>query len=110
MESLLTRQPSLRLSAHTAVMRGSRGPSRRSKTRPTTSRGWDWTVLGREVSSAWPVMRWVMLGARSAANSARTEKEARRWRAYLIVVDEGEPEEVVVYCPAAPSGSLRSVT
>ena len=25
--------------------------------------------------------------------------EARRWRAYLTVVEEGEPAEVVVYCP-----------
>ena len=24
---------------------------------------------------------------------------ARRWRAYLTVVDKDEPEEVAVYCP-----------
>jgi ribosomal protein L44E len=30
---------------------------------------------------------------------ARTVEEARRWRAFLTVIEEGEPEEVVVYCP-----------
>jgi endogenous inhibitor of DNA gyrase (YacG/DUF329 family) len=30
---------------------------------------------------------------------AKTEEEARLWPAYLTVVEEGEPEEVVVYCP-----------
>jgi hypothetical protein len=29
---------------------------------------------------------------------ARAE-ETRRWRAYLTVVEENEPTEVVVYCP-----------
>jgi hypothetical protein len=27
---------------------------------------------------------------------AQTDKEARRWRAYLTVIEEEEPEEVVV--------------
>lgn len=28
-----------------------------------------------------------------------TEEEARRWRAFLTVIEEGEAEEVVFYCP-----------
>jgi ribosomal protein L44E len=40
-----------------------------------------------------------MLRCEECGKQARTEKEARRWRAYLTVVDEDEPEEVVVYCP-----------
>jgi DNA-directed RNA polymerase subunit N (RpoN/RPB10) len=27
------------------------------------------------------------------------KEESHDWRAYLTVVDEDEPEEVVVYCP-----------
>jgi hypothetical protein len=34
-----------------------------------------------------------------SAKPAKTEEEAHRWRAYLTVVEEDEPEEVVVYCP-----------
>jgi hypothetical protein len=34
-----------------------------------------------------------------SAKSARTEEEARRWRAYLTLVEEEVPEEVVVYSP-----------
>jgi hypothetical protein len=34
-----------------------------------------------------------------SAKPARTEEEPRRWRAYLTVGEEDEPEEVVVYCP-----------
>jgi hypothetical protein len=40
--------------------------------------------------SAWPS---------PAAKPAKSDEEARRWRAYLTVIKEGEPEEVVVYCP-----------
>lgn len=36
------------------------------------------------------------------ANREEEEEEARRWRAYLTVVEEHEPEEVVVYCPTCP--------
>jgi ribosomal protein L44E len=40
-----------------------------------------------------------MLRCEECGKEPRSEQEARRWRAYLIVVDEDEPEEVVVYCP-----------
>jgi hypothetical protein len=34
-----------------------------------------------------------------SAKPARTEEEPRRWRAYLTVGEEDEPEKVIVYCP-----------
>jgi len=40
-----------------------------------------------------------MLRCEECGEEARTEEEARRWRAILAVVEEGEAEEVVVYCP-----------
>ena len=40
-----------------------------------------------------------MLRCEECSKQAETESEARRWRAYLIVVEEGDPEEVVVYSP-----------
>jgi len=40
-----------------------------------------------------------MLRCGECGKQARTEEEASRWRAYLTVVDEDEPAEVVVYCP-----------
>jgi len=40
-----------------------------------------------------------MLRCEECGKQARTEEEARRWRAYLTVAEEDEPEEVVVYCP-----------
>jgi Zn finger protein HypA/HybF involved in hydrogenase expression len=40
-----------------------------------------------------------MLRCEECGKQARTEEEARRWRAYLAVVEEDEPEDVVVYCP-----------
>lgn len=40
-----------------------------------------------------------MLRCEECAKQARTEEEARRWRASLTVIEEGELEEVVVYCP-----------
>jgi hypothetical protein len=44
-------------------------------------------------------MGWAMLRCEECEREARSEEEARRWRAYLTVIEEGEPEEVVVYCP-----------
>ena len=38
-------------------------------------------------------------GARSAVKEARTGEEARGWRTFLTVVEDGEPEKVVVYSP-----------
>jgi hypothetical protein len=40
-----------------------------------------------------------MLRCEECGKQARTEKEARRWLAYLTVVDEDEPAEVVGYRP-----------
>jgi Zn finger protein HypA/HybF involved in hydrogenase expression len=40
-----------------------------------------------------------MLRCEECEREARSEEEASRWRAYLTVVEEGEAEEVVVYCP-----------
>jgi hypothetical protein len=40
-----------------------------------------------------------MLKCEECGKKARTEEEARRWRAFLTVIEEGEPEEVVVFCP-----------
>jgi hypothetical protein len=55
--------------------------------------------LGRDVSSAWPFLRWGNAACEECGKQARTEEEARGWRAYLTVVEEDEPEEVAVYCP-----------
>jgi ribosomal protein L44E len=41
----------------------------------------------------------VMLRCEECGKQATTEEEARRWRASLTVIEEAEPEEVVVYCP-----------
>jgi hypothetical protein len=43
-------------------------------------------------------------GARECGKEPRSEEEARRWRAYLTVDEEYEPEEVAIHCPTAPSG------
>jgi Zn finger protein HypA/HybF involved in hydrogenase expression len=40
-----------------------------------------------------------MLRCEKCGKEARTEEEARRWRAYLTVPEERAVEEVVVYCP-----------
>jgi hypothetical protein len=40
-----------------------------------------------------------MLRCEECEREARSEEEGRSWRAYLTVLDEDEPEEVVVYCP-----------
>jgi hypothetical protein len=40
-----------------------------------------------------------MLQCEECGKQARTEEEARRWRAYLTVIEEGELEDVVVYSP-----------
>jgi hypothetical protein len=39
-----------------------------------------------------------MLRCEECGKRATTEEEARRWRAYLTFIEEGEPEEVAVYC------------
>jgi hypothetical protein len=41
----------------------------------------------------------MLLRCEECGKQARTEEEARRWRTYRTVVDEDEPEEVVVYRP-----------
>lgn len=41
----------------------------------------------------------VMLRCEECREEPRAEEEALSWRAYVIVVKEGEPPEVVVYCP-----------
>jgi hypothetical protein len=47
-----------------------------------------------------PALAIRLIGLREPiATTARTEEEALRWRAYLTVVEEDEPEEVAVYCP-----------
>jgi hypothetical protein len=38
----------------------------------------------------------------------RSEEEARRWRAYLTVIEEDEPEEVVVLLPRLCQARVRS--
>jgi hypothetical protein len=40
-----------------------------------------------------------MVRCEECGKEARTEEEARRWRAYLTVVEEDEPEGVAIYCP-----------
>jgi hypothetical protein len=40
-----------------------------------------------------------MLQSEECGRRATTDEEARRWRAYLTVVEDGESEEVAVYCP-----------
>jgi hypothetical protein len=45
-----------------------------------------------------------MLRCEECGKEARTEEEARGWRAVLTVIEEGEPEEVVVYCQAGVRG------
>jgi hypothetical protein len=39
-----------------------------------------------------------MLRCEECGKEPRTEEEALRWRAYLTLIEEGELEEVVVYC------------
>jgi endogenous inhibitor of DNA gyrase (YacG/DUF329 family) len=41
----------------------------------------------------------MLLRCEECGKQAQTEEEARRWRAYLIVIAEEEPEEVIVSCP-----------
>jgi Zn finger protein HypA/HybF involved in hydrogenase expression len=41
----------------------------------------------------------MLLRCEECGKETRSEEEARRWRAYLTVIEEREPEEVVVYCP-----------
>jgi ribosomal protein L44E len=48
-----------------------------------------------------------MLRCEECGKQARTEEEARRWRAYLTVAEEDEPEEVVVYCPNCAHAGVR---
>jgi hypothetical protein len=38
---------------------------------------------------------------------ARTDEEARRWRACLTVIEEDEPEDVAVYCPTCAKGDFE---
>ena len=41
-----------------------------------------------------------MLKCEECGRQPATEEEALRWRAYLTAaLDEGEPNEVAVYCP-----------
>jgi hypothetical protein len=51
-----------------------------------------------------------MLQSEECGRRATTDEEARRWRAYLTVVDDGDSEEVVVYAPTAPGASLGTTT
>jgi ribosomal protein L44E len=41
----------------------------------------------------------MLLRCEECGKQRQTDKEARRWRTYLTVIEEEEPEEVVVYCP-----------
>jgi ribosomal protein L44E len=41
----------------------------------------------------------MLLRCEECGKEPRSGEEARSWRAYLTVLEEGEPEEVVVYCP-----------
>jgi hypothetical protein len=41
----------------------------------------------------------MLLRCEECGKEPRSEEEARRWRAFLTVIEEDEPEEVVVYCP-----------
>jgi len=41
----------------------------------------------------------MLLRCEECGKEPRSEEKARRWRAYLTVIEEEEPEEAVVYCP-----------
>jgi hypothetical protein len=41
----------------------------------------------------------MLLRCEECGKEAPTDEWAPGWRAYLTVVEEDEPEEVVVYCP-----------
>jgi hypothetical protein len=49
-----------------------------------------------------------MLRCEECGKEARTEEEARGWRAVLTVVEEGVPEEGSSTAPSVPSGSSRA--
>jgi hypothetical protein len=72
--------------------------------RPRRRRGQPRTpALARSTTStAFSSGRYVgagLLRCEECRKQARTEEKARRWRAYLTVVEEDEPEEVAAYCP-----------
>jgi hypothetical protein len=57
-----------------------------------------------------PALTTPAIGLREpSAKPARTEEEARRWRAYLTVVGEDEPEEVAVDCPECAKAGVRGL-
>jgi hypothetical protein len=41
----------------------------------------------------------MLLRCEECGKDARSGEEARGWRTFLIVVEEGEPAEAVHYCP-----------
>jgi hypothetical protein len=51
------------------------------------------TVAG---GGLWGVM---LLRCEECGKAARTGEEARGWRTFLTVVEEGKPAEAVDYCP-----------
>ena len=46
-----------------------------------------------------PLCDWVMLRCEECGKEARAGEEARGWRTFLTVVEEGKPAEAVDYCP-----------
>jgi hypothetical protein len=56
-------------------------------------------LIGRTSTAQPPVMGWVMLLRCEECGKERTGEEARGWRTFLTVVEEGEPAVRVDYCP-----------
>jgi hypothetical protein len=49
-----------------------------------------------------------LLRCEACGKEPRSEEEAHRWRAYLTVIEEGDPEEVIVYCPGCVKRELEA--